>query len=83
MGHSHDHGHSKNKKALLFAFLLTTSFMIAEVIGGFVTNSLALLSDAGHMLSDAVSLALSLLAFKLGEKQQQLRKHMDISESKC
>ncbi|NUJ06818.1 cation diffusion facilitator family transporter [Bacillus paranthracis] len=68
MGHSHDHGHSKNKKALLFAFLLTTSFMIAEVIGGFVTNSLALLSDAGHMLSDAVSLALSLLAFKLGEK---------------
>ena len=47
--------------------------MIAEVIGGFVTNSLALLSDAGHMLSDAVSLALSLLAFKLGEKQQQLR----------
>ncbi|ACK87298.1 cation diffusion facilitator family transporter [Bacillus cereus] len=64
MGHSH----SKNKKALLLAFLLTTSFMIAEVIGGFVTNSLALLSDAGHMLSDAVSLALSLLAFKLGEK---------------
>ncbi|HDR7795081.1 TPA: cation transporter [Bacillus luti] len=68
MRHSHDHSHSKNKKALLIAFLLTTSFMIAEVIGGFVTNSLALLSDAGHMLSDAVSLALSLLAFKLGEK---------------
>ncbi|WP_144467521.1 cation diffusion facilitator family transporter [Bacillus toyonensis] len=68
MGHSHDHGYSKNKKALLLAFLLTTSFMVAEVIGGFVTNSLALLSDAGHMLSDAVSLALSLLAFKLGEK---------------
>lgn len=66
MGHSHDH--SKDKKALLIAFLLTTSFMIAEVVGGFVTNSLALLSDAGHMLSDAVSLALSLLAFKLGEK---------------
>ncbi|EOG8709252.1 TPA: cation diffusion facilitator family transporter [Bacillus cereus] len=68
MGHSHNHGNSNNKKALLLAFLLTTSFMIAEVIGGFVTNSLALLSDAGHMLSDAVSLALSLLAFKLGEK---------------
>lgn len=68
MGHSHDRGYSKNKKALLLAFLLTTSFMVAEVIGGFVTNSLALLSDAGHMLSDAVSLALSLLAFKLGEK---------------
>lgn len=58
MGHSHDHGHLKNKKALLIAFVLTTSFMIAEVIGGFVTNSLALLSDAGHMLNDAVYLLL-------------------------
>ncbi len=34
MGHSHNHGNSNNKKALLLAFLLTTSFMIAEVIGG-------------------------------------------------
>ncbi|MEN1935272.1 cation diffusion facilitator family transporter [Paenibacillus sp. 102] len=74
MGHSHHHGHSQNKKALMIAFILTTSFMIAEVIGGFVTNSLALLSDAGHMLSDAVSLALSLLAFKIGEKKPTLDK---------
>lgn len=44
--------------------------MIAEVIGGFVTNSLALLHDVGHMLSDVVSLALSLLAFKLREKME-------------
>lgn len=42
--------------------------MIIEVIGGFLTNSLALLSDAGHMLSDAVSLGVGVLAFKLGEK---------------
>lgn len=48
--------------------------MIAEVISGFVTNSLALLSDAGHMVSDAVSLALSLLAFKIGEKKATLDK---------
>lgn len=74
MGHSHHHGHSQNKKALMIAFILTTGFMIAEVIGGFVTNSLALLSDAGHMLSDAVSLALSLLAFKIGEKKPTLEK---------
>ena len=47
--------------------------MIAEVVGGFVTNSLALLSDAGHMLSDAVSLALSLLAFKLGENSNNCK----------
>jgi len=58
----------------MVVFILTTSFMIAEVISGFVTNSLALLSDAGHMLSDAVSLALSLLAFKIGEKKATLDK---------
>lgn len=43
--------------------------MIVEVIGGIVTNSLALLSDAGHMLSDAAALGLSFFAIKLGEKQ--------------
>lgn len=43
--------------------------MIVEVIGGLVTNSLALLSDAGHMLSDAVALGLSLFAIKLGERK--------------
>ncbi len=43
--------------------------MIVEAIGGYLTNSLALLSDAGHMLSDAAALGLSLLAFKIGEKQ--------------
>lgn len=42
--------------------------MIIEAIGGFVTNSLALLSDAGHMLSDAISLGIALLAFIMGEK---------------
>lgn len=43
--------------------------MVVEVIGGVMTNSLALLSDAGHMLSDAASLGLSFFAIKLGEKQ--------------
>lgn len=42
--------------------------MIVEVAGGVLTNSLALLSDAGHMLSDAISLAVALAAFKMGEK---------------
>ena len=42
--------------------------MIVEAVGGYLTNSLALLSDAGHMLSDAVSLAIALLAFRFGEK---------------
>lgn len=78
MGHSHDHGHShgvghshihtNNKKVLLIAFVLITLFMIVEVIGGILTNSLALLADAGHMLSDAVALGLALAAFKYGER---------------
>jgi len=42
--------------------------LVIEVIGVFLTNSLALLSDAGHMLSDSVSLAIALIAFILGEK---------------
>lgn len=68
MGHDHDHSHSTNKKVLLISFIIITSYMIIEVIGGFLTNSLALLSDAGHMLSDSISLAIALIAFKLGEK---------------
>ncbi|MED3689684.1 cation diffusion facilitator family transporter [Peribacillus butanolivorans] len=72
-GHSHDHGHhhhhSENKKALLASFLLISTFMVVEVIGGFMTNSLALLSDAGHMLSDAAALCLSYTAIRLGEKK--------------
>jgi cobalt-zinc-cadmium efflux system protein len=68
VGHDHSHGHNQNKKALLISFLFIFTFMIVEVIGGIVTNSLALLSDAGHMLSDAAALGLSLAAFYIGEK---------------
>ena len=67
--HGHSHSHSNNKKALLWSFLLIASYMVVEGIGGFLTNSLALLSDAGHMLSDAAALGLSLFAMKLGEKK--------------
>jgi cobalt-zinc-cadmium efflux system protein len=67
--HSHGHSHTGNKKALLTAFILIAAFMVVEVIGGLLTNSLALLSDAGHMLSDAAALGLSFFAIKLGEKQ--------------
>ena len=70
MGHDHgyDHTHGANKKVLLISFFIIVSYMVVEVIGGFVTNSLALLSDAGHMLSDAVSLGIALLAFTFGAK---------------
>jgi cobalt-zinc-cadmium efflux system protein len=72
-GHSHDHhhghSHTGNKKALMGSFILIAAFMVVEVAGGLMTNSLALLSDAGHMLSDAASLGLSFFALKLGERE--------------
>ncbi|MCD5322498.1 MULTISPECIES: cation diffusion facilitator family transporter [Pontibacillus] len=66
--HGHDHSHGANKTALMWSFILIFGFMIVEVVGGIITNSLALLSDAGHMLSDAAALGLSLVAFKVGER---------------
>lgn len=65
---SHSHSHSKNKKALALSFFLIFTFMFVEFIGGFLTNSLALLSDAGHMLSDAAALGISLGAIIFGER---------------
>jgi len=64
----HSHGHNANKKALTLSFILIAGFMFVEFIGGILTNSLALLSDAGHMLSDAVALGLSLAALIFGQK---------------
>lgn len=68
MGSEHGHSHGGNKKTLLIAFLITTIYMIVEAVGGFLTNSLALIADAGHMLSDSVSLGIGFLAFTIGEK---------------
>ncbi|MEC0091028.1 cation diffusion facilitator family transporter [Paenibacillus macquariensis] len=78
MGHHHHHGHSHdhhdhshghfeearegNKKGLLVALIITAGIMFLEFFGGLITNSLALLSDSGHMLSDTSSLLLSLIA---------------------
>ncbi|WP_249662125.1 cation diffusion facilitator family transporter, partial [Lysinibacillus fusiformis] len=62
------HTHGANKKVLLMSFIIITGYMIVEAIGGFLTNSLALLSDAGHMLSDSISLGIAMLVFMFGEK---------------
>lgn len=66
--HGHDHTHGANKKTLMISFIIITVYMIIEAFGGFITNSLALLSDAGHMLSDSISLGVAVLAFTLGKK---------------
>ncbi|PYE39044.1 cation diffusion facilitator family transporter [Psychrobacter fozii] len=76
---SHDHDlhleHSTSpqdtkgyQRTLLFSFVIITGYMFVEAIGGWLTGSLALLSDAGHMLSDAVALGATLMAFKIGER---------------
>lgn len=67
-GPGHSHIHTNNKKVLLISFLLITVFMLVEFVGGLLTQSLALLADAGHMLSDAIALGLALFAFKFGER---------------
>ena len=66
--HEHSHSHSGNKKVLRVSFIVIAVFMVVEIVGGLLTNSLALLSDAGHMFSDAAALGLSLLAFHFGER---------------
>ena len=58
--HLHDHAHPSHQGRLRWALLLTALFFVAEVVGGVVSNSLALLADAGHMFTDVGALALSL-----------------------
>ncbi|GGI44271.1 cation transporter [Paenibacillus marchantiophytorum] len=72
-GHHH-HGHGGNKQGLLIALIITAGIMFLEFIGGLWTNSLALLSDSGHMLSDAGSLALSLVAMWFAAKPTSAKK---------
>jgi cobalt-zinc-cadmium efflux system protein len=55
-------------RRLILALVITAVYFVVEVVGGLLTNSLALLSDAGHMFSDAVALALSLFAFQMAKR---------------
>jgi cobalt-zinc-cadmium efflux system protein len=68
MGAGHDHGAGANARRLTQALLLTGSFLVVEVIGAFTFNSLALLSDAAHMLTDVAALAIALTAIKVGQR---------------
>ncbi len=69
---AHDHGHhlhrEADRRALKAALALIVALMAAEVSAGVVASSLALLSDAAHMLTDAVALALALVAARLAAK---------------
>ena len=69
--HGHDHSHAvvteANVKKLTFALILTTIFLLVEIVAGFMTQSLALLSDAAHMFTDVAALAIALVAIKIGK----------------
>jgi cobalt-zinc-cadmium efflux system protein len=65
---SHAHTTSSNMRRVIFALVLTGTFMFVEVIGGILSGSLALLADAGHMLTDTMALALAAVAFHISKR---------------
>ncbi|HVQ39764.1 MAG TPA: cation diffusion facilitator family transporter, partial [Pyrinomonadaceae bacterium] len=69
MGHGHTHTPAgRNKQRLAIVLALTTTYLVAEVVGGLLTGSLALLADAGHMLTDVAGLCLALMAIQFAER---------------
>ncbi|WP_144391920.1 cation diffusion facilitator family transporter [Pleionea sediminis] len=72
--HAHTHHHSNNESALKKAFFIILTFMFVEAAGGIWSGSLALLADAGHMLTDAAALAMAWMAFVVG-RQPPDKKH--------
>ena len=70
-GHTHNHGaHAReaNRSRLAMVLCLSAIYLVAEVVGGVLTNSLALLADAGHMFSDVASLALAVVAMRVAQR---------------
>ncbi len=71
-GHNHAHGLARN--SLRLAFFLTLLILVAEVVGGLLANSLALLSDAGHVVTDIFALGLAWFATVQAERPPNARK---------
>ena len=76
--HHHDHGlgasHAADRRSLGLALVLTALTMGVEIAGGFISGSLALLADAGHMLTDVAALGFSLFAFWLSDRPRTARR---------
>ncbi len=69
--HLHDHSHDNReagRRNLLISLFLIGGFMIAEVIGGVLSGSLALLAYAGHTITDAMAIALALIPLWIGDR---------------
>jgi len=71
--HAHDHRHAGDRRALGIALALIVAFLAAEVVAALIAESLALLADAGHMLTDAGALAFALFAATLATRPAQGR----------
>jgi cobalt-zinc-cadmium efflux system protein len=63
--HGHDHALGASERRMWVVFGLTASFLVVEVVGGILTHSLALLSDAAHMFTDVMALAIAIAAMRL------------------
>lgn len=77
--HAHAHSHAPtvsadNRRSVLLALVLTAGFMGVEVIGGWLSGSLALIADAGHMLTDAAALLLAWAGFHFGQRAASARR---------
>src|SRR3954467_7363049 len=79
-GHTHDHAHPHGpprggeQRRLVMALLVAALAMVAEAVGGWMSNSLALLSDAGHMMADVGAISLSLFALRVGARPADHRR---------
>ena len=77
MGHEHDHASAasiRHEKPLWWALALIAGFMLVELVAAFATNSLALLSDAAHMATDALALGIALVAVRLSRRPPDARR---------
>src|SRR5690349_22069156 len=75
-GHGHDHaaGRAQDRRRLLLVLLLTLAVVVVEVVGAVVSGSLALLADAGHMLTDAAGIVIALSASLLAARPVTARR---------
>lgn len=81
--HNHDHNHGRDatgrhrageRRGLRLTLILTTTILVAEVVGGYLSNSLALIADAGHMLTDSLAILLAYLALGFATRPPTVRK---------
>ena len=73
----HDHAHDlrgASKRSLIIALVLISTYMVAELVGGILSGSLALLADAGHMLTDAAAIVMALVAIWISQKEASVER---------